>query len=256
MRASPWFLCVLFLVRSPLSLLKRKQPPQPILSIDDQLLVISPGDADSAASAANLGEVCEALAGCGVRRLLLREPNLTRRQLERLVQRLRPLYPQDGLLVHEKCAGAEAIAAAHGLGLHLKSTSDWRARRAKFSGALGVSAHSEAEAQFAAACGCQYAFLSPVARPTSKPGDRRPPIGEAALLRAQRTLPQLDIVALGGVTPASAARLASGGGRGVAVLGGIFGGGSETPAEEARFCATEYMEALQEVTRYARPRPR
>ena len=72
-----------------------------------------------------------------------------------------------------------------------------------------MSAHDEAEAALAARCGCQWAFLSPVARPTSKPGDTRPPIGEQAILQAQAALPAIDIVALGGVTPAAAARLVS-----------------------------------------------
>ena len=72
----------------------------------------------------------------------------------------------------------------HGLGLHLASTSDWRTERDRFCGPLGVSAHSELEVKLAAHCGCKWAFLSPVARPTSKPGDTRPPIGEAAVLRA------------------------------------------------------------------------
>ena len=234
------------LLRLPL---RKPTAAPPRLTMADQVLVISPGDAQSAEEAARLADTCAALAKRGVRRLLLREPHLTRRQLERLVHTLRPLYPEYGLFVHEKCAGASTVAAANGLGLHLASTSDWRERRAQFRGPLGVSAHSEEEVEFAAACGCQYAFLSPVSRPTSKPGDARPPIGEAAILRAQRALPELDVVALGGVTPSSAARLASGGGRGVAVLGGVFSGGSATPVEEACMRAAAYLEAVCEVTR-------
>jgi thiamine-phosphate pyrophosphorylase len=217
-------------------------------TVESDLLVISPGDAGSADAARSLEQTCAALSGCGVRRLLLREPHLPREQVERLVESLLPLYPRDGLILHEKCAGARAIAQANGIGLHLKSTSDWRAERAEFCGPLGVSAHSEAEAQLAAQYGCNWAFLSPVARPTSKPGDSRPPIGEAAVLRAQRRLPELDVVALGGVTPASAARLAAGGGRGVAVLGGIFRAGHATATADACAAATTYLDALAGVT--------
>ena len=226
--------------------------PPPTLTYADQLLVISPGDVASPESAVWLSQVCASLAQRGVRRLLLREPHLSRRQLERLVQSLKPLYPRDGLILHEKCAGAQSVASAHGLGLHLASTSDWRARREKFSGPLGVSAHSEAEAHQAALCGCQWAFLSPVGHPTSKPNDCRPPIGEAAVLRAQRALPELDIMALGGVTPAAAARLAAGGGRGVAVLGGIFRKGHGTTTPEAQAAAAAYLDSLAEVTKHAR----
>ena len=110
-----------------------------------------------------------------------------------------------------------SIAAARGLGLHLESTSDWKEERKQFRGKLGVSARSESDAQRAAQCGFNWAFLPQWS------------VGEAAVLRAQRALPEIDVIALGGVTPASAARLAAGGGRGVAVLGGIFGEGSSPP---------------------------
>lgn len=214
----------------------------------DLLLVISPGDSASAGEADQLYQTCTALACCGVRRLLLREPHLSRAQIKRLVQLLLPLYPHDGLLIHEKCAGAREIAEAHGLGLHLTSKSDWAAERAAFRGPLGVSAHSNADVLHASECGCQWAFLSPVSRPTSKPGDVRPPIGEAAILCAQRSLPDIDVVALGGVTPAAAARLVVSGGRGVAVLGGIFSSGHSTAPEDACNAATAYLDALRQVT--------
>ena len=221
--------------------------PRPTLTRADQLLVISPGDVDSPVALAQLTAACAKLAESGVKRLLLREPHISHSQLERLVQSLMPLYPSEGLLVHEKCAGAQAVAAAHNLGLHLASTTDWKARRASFRGRLGVSAHSLEEVQLAASCGCQWAFLSPVAQPTSKPDDARPSIGEAAVLRAQRITPDLDIVALGGITPAAAARLAAGGGRGVAVLGGIFGRGCATAPGEAQDCAAAYLKSVAEV---------
>ena len=176
---------------------------------------------------------------------------LSKRAIEQLVGTLAPLYP--GLILHEECAGARSVASAHGLGLHLAATSDWKKERSKFRGPLGVSAHSEVDAQHAAECGCDWALLSPVAHhPTSsQPGDGRPPIGEAAVLRAQRALPEIDILALGGVTPASAARLAAGGGRGVAVLGGIFWEGHATSAADARDAAAEYIDALEQVYRHA-----
>ena len=87
-------------------------------------------------------------------------------------------------------------------------------------------------------------MLRCAARPTSKPGDDRPPLGEAAFLRAQRALPAIDLYALGGVTPASASRLAAGGGRGVAVLGGIFLDGATTSHGDAHAAASAYMDAL------------
>ena len=179
--------------------------------------------------------------------MLLREPTLSASQVEALVESLLPLYPPGGVVVHEKCANARAIASAHGLGLHLRSTSDWRSERAGWPGQLGVSAHSQEELRLAVDLGMQWAFFSPVARPTSKPGDDRPPIGEEAILDAQERLPQLDIYALGGISPAMASRLAAGGARGIAVLGGLFPAGAATTTVQAEAAARRYLDALGEA---------
>ena len=200
------------------------------------------------ADAALLQASCTALAmhRCAPHlQLILREPHLSRDEIVRLVEALRPLFPSKGsLAVHEKCADARRIAKEYGLGLHLSSVAAWSAERAEFDGPLGVSAHSEAEARAAAECGVQWAFLSPVAHPTSKPGDVGPPIGGQAVLSAQRALPDIDIVALGGISPESAARLASGGCRAVAVLGGVFRDGPGTQPEVACAAAASFCDAL------------
>lgn len=206
-----------------------------------ELLAISPG---AASSVDELKVACSALAEAGCRRLLLREPGLSSVQVKQLVEALLPLYPPDGLILHEKCAGARAIAMEHGLGLHLKSTSNWGAERSHWSGALGASAHSIEELQQAAELGLNWAFFSPVARPTSKPGDLRPPIGEAAVVEAQEMFPSLTVYALGGISVDSAVRLAAGGARGVAVLGGIFSAGSSTSPSEAATAVRQYLQAL------------
>lgn len=211
------------------------------------LLAITPGvpPAHDDDAHLRLSEACAALSTAGCDRLLLREPELSRPQVEALVDALlqRGLPPGE-IVLHEKCSGARAIAAARGLGLHLRSTSDWKAERERWRGPLGASAHSAAELRAAAEHGLQWAFFSPVARPTSKPGDARPPIGEQAVLDAQRLLPALDVYALGGISPASAARLAAGGARGVAVLGGLFPHGAATTPEQARGAAAEYADAV------------
>lgn len=208
------------------------------------LVVLSPGvPADG--STALLQASCMALARLDNVRVVLREPELPGDEIERLVSNLRPLFPREGSLVlHEKCADARRIAAAHGIGLHLSSIADWPAEREAFAGPLGVSAHSEAEVRAAAECGAQWAFLSPVARPTSKPGDMRPPLGEDALIIAQRALPEIDVIALGGISPASAARLAAGGCRGVAVLGGVYSNGAATDPDDAYAAAAAFAKAL------------
>ena len=211
-----------------------------------KLVVLTPSVLST--DAALLQASCTALAmhRCAPHlQLILREPHLSSDEIVRLVEALRPLFPSKGsLAVHEKCADARRIAKEYGLGLHLSSVAAWSAERAEFDGPLGVSAHSEAEACAAAECGVQWAFLSPVAHPTSKPGDVRPPIGEQAVLSAQRALPDIDIVALGGISPESAARLASGGCRAVAVLGGVFRDGPGTQPEVACAAAASFCDAL------------
>lgn len=170
------------------------------------LLVLSPGVGRG--HAASLDRGARALAGAGVRRLLLREPSLDAEEVWRLARGLLRVFPRDGLLLHEKCAGARAVAASLGVGLHLSGAADWAAERARFGGRLGVSAHSAAEVARAAELGMQWAFLSPVFQPASKPGDTRPHLGERAVVAAQAAHPGLTLHALGGVTPEAAVRLA------------------------------------------------
>lgn len=220
--------------------------PSTTAGASPQLVVLTPS-VPSAEGVTLLEASCAALATqyAPHLRLVLREPHLSSEEIVRLVKALRPLFPAAGsLAVHEKCADARRIAKEYDLGLHLSSVAAWSDERAAFDGPLGVSAHSEAEVRLAAEYGVQWAFLSPVAHPTSKPGDVRPPIGEEAVLRAQRALPDIDIVALGGISPASAARLVAGGCRAVAVLGGIFRDGPETRPEVACAAAADFCDVL------------
>merc|ERR1719201_3084452 len=94
------------LLRVKIPLLSRgSTTTRPQLTNTDLLLVVSPGDVKSSDAANQLGEACAAMAKRGVRRLLLREPHLSKRQVERLIRDLKDLYPPGGLLLHEKCVG-------------------------------------------------------------------------------------------------------------------------------------------------------
>ena len=219
-----------------------------------ELLVISPGTA-TASSVEGLRDCCRALAalrsehGDGARlTLLLREPELEYEHIDSIVNDLAPLFGSDGLRLHEKCEGARAIAGAHGLGLHLKSSTDWQSVRTDWSGPLGASAHSLEEAGLADQHGLQWVFLSPVFQPTSKPLDVRPHLGEEYLLHAQRSHPALGIYALGGISPSAARRLAAAGAHGVAVLGGIFQAGVQTTPEQVTVAASEFLDELERGT--------
>jgi thiamine-phosphate pyrophosphorylase len=92
---------------------------------------------------------------------------------------------------------------------------------------LGRSAHSATEVLDAAAEGCDYITLSPVAPTRSKPG-YGPPLGAAGLgevlAQAGRLHGRLPAVfALGGVDEHNAGSFLRAGAHGVAVMGSVMG---------------------------------
>jgi thiamine-phosphate pyrophosphorylase len=146
-----------------------------------------------------------------------------------------------GLLVH----GRPALVGPLGLdGVHLDGRADAavvRAARLRLPpGAwLGVSRHAhDVGAGGLAVEGADYATLSPVFRPTSKPDDERPPLGPAALSGHR-----LPVFALGGVDEGSVGPCLAAGAAGVAVLGGVMG-------------ATDPARALSGLRGALPPRPR
>lgn len=162
----------------------------------------------------------------GLPALLLREPALPDGLLPRLAR------DADRVCLHARTPGAALLAAGLGLGLHLPGDADVARWRRRFAGRLGRSCHSPEEARRALAEGADYVFLSPIWAAASKPGDRRPPLGPAALAGLGA------VIALGGVTPDRVAEARRAGAHGVAALGGIFG------AEDVAAAARRYSDAL------------
>ncbi len=73
---------------------------------------------------------------------------------------------------------------------------------------------------------CDYATLSPIFSPSSKPGDARPTLGLAALAPSHQTGRQrrsAAVLALGGVTDQNAKACLRSGAVGVAVVGSVLG---------------------------------
>jgi len=85
---------------------------------------------------------------------------------------------------------------------------------------VGRSCHERAGLEAAAAAGADYALLSPVAAPTSKPLTTKP-IGIDGFSRCVQGL-DLPVLALGGVTPDLAAALRRAGAAGLATLGDVL----------------------------------
>jgi len=92
---------------------------------------------------------------------------------------------------------------------------------------VSVAVHDEAEAR--AARGADLALVSPVFSPGSKPGDTRPTLGPEGFQKLAALLP-CPALALGGITPESAAQLH--GAKGFAVISGVLE--AEDPAAAAR----------------------
>jgi thiamine-phosphate pyrophosphorylase len=185
------------------------------------LLAITPGDGRP------LGPWIDALAGAGLRLLLVREPQLDDAGLRALVERAGRLLT---VVVHAR----HPAAASTGAGRHV---ADGHPPEGPYP--RGASCHDGAGLDAAFAGGADYALLSPVWRPTSKPDDTRPTLGLPTFLRlaAGRI-----VYALGGATPSRLAAVRRRGGHGVAVLGDLFG--RPTPGAAARRLAT-YMDVLE-----------
>ncbi|MEN0061746.1 MAG: thiamine phosphate synthase [Myxococcota bacterium] len=150
------------------------------------------------------------LAQAGLRSILIREPHVPAPRLDVLCD----AAGAEGLdvWVHDRHPHARHRSE----GLHLSAAGSLADPARPF----GQSCHNAAELRRAFAAGARYALLSPVFQPTSKPDDRRPPLGVEGFVSLAAGRP---VWALGGITLARAAALHRAGGRGVAVLGGIFG---------------------------------
>jgi thiamine-phosphate pyrophosphorylase len=183
--------------------------------------------------------VRSAVAG-GARAVLLREKDLPVAERRRLAIELAGvLAPAGGTLV---VAGDPALAAELGAGLHLASgqplapapevgapasTSGARTQH----GLVGRSCHGPAELAAARREGVAYATLSPVFPTASKPG-YGPALGPDGLADAVAAVPDLPVLALGGVGPGRVAACRSAGAHGVAVMGEVMRAGD--PAEVVR----------------------
>jgi thiamine monophosphate synthase len=112
------------------------------------------------------------------------------------------------VIVHQRTVGVQ------GIHVHLASSEDPVAWRPRVPGLLGVSCHGPADLLRAAAAGCDYATLSPIFSPGSKPDDTRDPLGPSALREAP-----LPVLALGGIGPGNVSACLEAGAHGVAGIG-------------------------------------
>lgn len=169
--------------------------------------------------------VRSAVAG-GARAVLLREKDLPVAERRRLAIELAGvLAPVGGTLV---VAGDPALAAELGAGLHLAAGQPLAPGAGRL---VGRSCHGPAELAAARREGVAYATLSPVFPTASKPG-YGPALGPDGLAAAVAAVPDLPVLALGGIGPGRVAACRSAGVHGVAVMGEVMRAGD--PAEVVR----------------------
>jgi len=145
-----------------------------------------------------------------------------------MAERLRTLTAPSGtrLIVHDRL---DVACLCEADGVHLPGAGfPTGAARGFLDPAmlLGRSTHAAAEAREAAGDGCDYVFLGPIWETATHP--ERPPLGPAVIGAA----PPAAVIAIGGVTPATAPIAARAGAVGVAAIRSLWD--APDPAAAAR----------------------
>jgi thiamine monophosphate synthase len=160
----------------------------------------------------SLVDTVAAAVDAGARAVVLRDKDLPLPERAALADRIAALLaPVDGVLVWAGAAGSTDRPA-----VHLAAADPLPEPRPAL---LGRSCHSAAELAAARAEGCDWAFLSPLAATSSKPG-YGPALGLAGLAALVPLGP--PVYALGGVRPEDVAGCLAAGAHGVAVMGPVM----------------------------------
>jgi thiamine-phosphate pyrophosphorylase len=183
-----------------------------------------------------LPEVVDAACAAGVRWVSFRDKDLPsgeRRTMARQVVKAGHAHNAT-VTLHGDLATAEAARAD---GVHLEPGSSPGAVRQILGDVLvGASVHSWEEAERAQDDGADYVTISPIYETASKPG-YGPPIGLDILGDFCAAL-SIPVVALGGITPATAAHCLNAGATAVAVMGEIM------RARDTGAAVGQYLRAL------------
>jgi thiamine-phosphate pyrophosphorylase len=200
-------------------------------ALPSPLLVIT----DRHQARCSIEEIAEAVAQAGGRWLLLRDKNLEPGERRTLAGRLSVVARHHGM--HLSVSRDVDLAAEYGASVHLQSAAAVGAARQRLGldAYIGVSAHSLADVEAAAAADADYVTLSPIFLTASKPG-YGPALGVAALDEAAKA--GVAIVALGGVTAATARPCFDAGAAAVAVMGEVMRSDNprQTTAEMVAAC--------------------
>ena len=184
-------------------------------SLPDRLLIVT----DRHQANRPLAAVAEAAFEAGARWIWLRDRDLPVQERRLLAEDLAALAARYGGTL---TVGADvALAADVGTGVHIPAGADVvdARRRLGPDAWIGVSAHTLDDLRRAGEAGADYATLSPIFPSPSKPG-YGPALGLAALREVAGF--GLPVLALGGVSVASARSCLEAGACGIAVMGAVM----------------------------------
>ena len=188
---------------------------RPRRPLPDRLLIVT----DRHQSLRPLAAAAEAAFASGARWIWLRDRDLPVRERRALAHDLAACAARWGGVL---TVGADvALAAEVGAGVQLTARQDLAAARRSLGAEawIGVSTHHLDELRRATEAEADYATLSPIFPSSSKPG-YGPALGLDALREAAKL--GLPILALGGVSVASAHACRDAGAGGVAVMGPVM----------------------------------
>lgn len=188
--------------------------------------------------------LAQAMLAGGARLLQLRCKEATSRELLAIATRIAPVARRLHciFLVNDR---PDVACAAEADGVHLgqEDLPITAARRILGPDRIvGISTHDVEEARAAAASGADYVGVGPIYATASKAGARAPRGVE--LVRAVRATAPCPIVAIGGITPATAPAVLAAGADAVAMIGALVR--AENPAAAVREALAAVVDAERE----------
>jgi thiamine-phosphate diphosphorylase len=196
----------------------------------------------AAATGRPLVDVVARAVDGGAAAVLLREKDLAPGERRRLAETLRAITAAGGAALWVASDAALALAAGADA-VHLAAADPWPAPDRRIR--RGRSCHGETELVAARDAGADHVTYSPVFATPSKPG-YGPPLGLAGLAAGCRAVPDLAVVALGGIEPGRARGCAAAGAAGVALMGAVMR--ADDPGAVVRSVVRE-LDELEGATR-------
>jgi thiamine-phosphate pyrophosphorylase len=184
-------------------------------------VVVLTDRAQAAAAGRRLHDTVAASLDGGAGAVLLREKDLPAAERRAVAADLRALTARHraGLIVASDPGLARQVGAD---GLHLAADDPWPAGIPPPPGGVGRSCHTVADLVVAGTHGAAWVTYSPVHLTDSKPG-HGPALGPEGLAAGCRAVPDLPVLALGGIGPGRARACVEAGAAGVALMGAVMG---------------------------------